>query len=221
MGRLIYAAEMYAYCLKTYSLTLDQAQFDKMCKKVTDITDLYKDPITTLGNLANKMSEVETMLAKADSGKSTQQKEKEIVDILADVIKTAEEKQQQQQQQQQQKNNQGQGQGPKQEEKEGDKQGDKPGDKDGKKSDKPPQSTPDHVTNPASKSGVVPGEVQRPVKGQAIYNADNQNPDWSDLPPRERQRLQEIAKKAIAERYRQIISDYHSEIAKPSTGTNP
>jgi hypothetical protein len=38
--------------------------------------------------------------------------------------------------------------------------------------------------------------------------------DWATLPPREKQKLEELRKKVMSERYRDIISKYRTKISE-------
>jgi hypothetical protein len=206
LGRNLYAMEMYAYCLTNYGLTLGLDEAKKITDRIEEIGAIYKDPFNTL---AAKMEEVHGLLGKLDTGKATQDKEKQIAMVLADLIQTEEEKQQQQQKQSKPGNaKKGQGEGePKEgegEPKEGEGKGNKPGQ---------PKGVPKNPTTGAKTSATVPGPTARPNTQGQIYDPTKGEGDWSKLPPRDRERLQELAKKAMAERYRDIISDYTAKIA--------
>jgi len=200
LGRQLYAAEVYAHCLMNYALTLDKDQAEAMFKRVKELQEIYKDP---LGTLARRMGAVEQRLGKSDSGKETQKKEQEIVALLDDLIKTAEEKQ----------NSQGQGQG------QGRGKGKRPGQGQGQGQSQgqgTARSGPrgnQQPSSPAQVSALVPGETVRPTKLSEIHKIAEAG-DWSTLPPREREKLQDAARKVLAERYRDIVSDYHSTMAR-------
>jgi len=83
-SRFLYAMEMYTYYIKNYGLTLTKARADRLIEKIEAWGKLYEDP---LGTVAKKMTEVELRLARSDSGPQTQQREKEIVALLDDLIK--------------------------------------------------------------------------------------------------------------------------------------
>ena len=38
--------------------------------------------------------------------------------------------------------------------------------------------------------------------------------DWANLPPRERQKIEAVRRKHLSERYKGIISDYHTRMAE-------
>lgn len=196
MGRFLYAMQMYEYCLQNYSLTLDPPEAEKLLKKIDEMREISKDP---LGTLASRMEHVEKRLGGNDSGKVTQTKEQEIVALLEDLIKTVEEKQQQKGQGKGNQNKQNQGQSQEQTQVAGQPKGS-------------PNKT-NNPSNPAQNSVVVPGEVERPTKLSEVHASSEQD-DWSHLPPREQERLRDLARKAIGERYRDIISDYHSKLAE-------
>ena len=69
------------------------------------------------------------------------------------------------------------------------------------------------------KSALVPGAVERPSKLEKKME-NGQGGDWADLPPREKERLQEVGKKLMSERYRDAISDYRNRLAKTRQETN-
>ena len=199
LRRKYYAMEMYAYCLKNYGMTLSQEKFDELYARVQEYTELYKDP---LGSVAKLMDDVKKRLKDTDSGDKTQEKQEDIVALLEDLIKTAEEQQQQQQKQQQQQQ----------------QKGEKPGEQEGKgqgqgqgQGQKPQGNNP--PSNPAQVSALVPGAVQRPTKLSKLHQS-TESGDWAQLPPRERERIQQIMKSRMSERYRQIIKDYMSRLAE-------
>jgi hypothetical protein len=204
LGRNLYAMEMYAYCLTNYGLTLGLDEAKKMADCIEEIGAIYKDP---LNNIAGKMTEVQKLLGKLDTGKTTQDTEKQIAMVLNDLIQTEEEKQQQQQKSQAKSNGKPkEGEGGEGEPKEGEgKKGSEKGNK--------PTGTPPKPTSGAKTSATVPGPTARPTKQSEIYDPTKAEGDWSKLPPRDRERLQELAKKAMAERYREIISDYTAKIS--------
>jgi len=193
MSRLLYALRMYIFCLRQYGLTLDQGEHDRMVERVEQLQEIYKDP---MGSIAGKMGLVGRRLAEIDSGKQTQESQKEIVTVLEDLIKTAEE-------------NQGggkQGSG-KQQAKGKRKQGKGRGKRIGR-----PGST-RRPSSPAKTSALVPGVVERPTKLSKVRPTGSDT-DWGRLPPRQRQKLKEIMRKTTSERYRDIIRNYRSRLAE-------
>lgn len=199
MGRFMYAMQMYAFCVKNYALTIDKATAEKILKKVEDYTEIYKDP---MGTLATLMGEVEDHLAKINSGKETQDKERKIVAILDDLIKTAED---------QQSGQSSQSQGQKRGKRKG--EGKKPGEGKGQGQGKQGQQGGMNPTKPMQDSMLVPGAVKRPPKISRTHTgiADG---DWAKLSPREQEQIQAKMRKLISERYRGIIRDYHSRLAE-------
>jgi len=195
LGRGTYAMQMYAYCIENYGLTFSNTEAGELADKVEKLAELYEDP---MGSVVRLMDEVQKRLARQDSGKETQQKEELVIALLEDLIKTAEEKQQNSQQNQ---SNSGQ---------DKDKTKGKSGSgKNGKSGSRGAQQP----TSPMKDSRLVPGKVERPTKLSTV-RPSAESGDWAKLPPRERQRLQELRKKVISERYRNIISDYHTERGK-------
>lgn len=196
--RRYYAMEMYAYCLKNYGLTLSKEQFDRIYEKVQKYAETYKDP---LGSVAKMMGDVRGRLALADSGKQTRDRQEEIVALLEDLIKTAEEQQSSQSPQQQ----------PASQQNKGSKPGEQAGQGQAKVAGRP--STPKQPTSPMQRSMLVPGAVKRPSKLSQVHQG-SESGDWAHLPPRDREKIRQIMRKQMSERYRQIIRDYLSRLAE-------
>jgi len=196
LDRFTYAAQMYNYAVTNYGLTLDEEALKLIDEKVEEYAEFGQDPLGWAGNM---MGQVKQRLEKSDSGKETQAKEDKIVAVITDLIKTAEEKQRcgqctGQQRQRGKKSGQGQGQG---------KAGGKKG---------PPKGV-NQPSNPARISAVVPGAVARPTKRSEVRHTSEIG-DWADLPPRERQKLQQLRRKVMSERYRDIIGKYRARISQ-------
>jgi tetratricopeptide (TPR) repeat protein len=202
MGRRYYALDTYVKCLKNYGLTLSKEEYDDLFKKVEALQKIYKDPLASASGM---MGDVQKRLESVDSGKETQAKEREIVALLEDLIKTAEEQQKAQSQSQSSSRKKGQGQSGKTGEGQG--QGQAQGGKSGQ-----PQGT-QKPSSPAMRSALVLGAVERPSK-LSRTNDGSENPDWVDMPPRERERLQAVGKKLMSERYQEAISEYRTRLAK-------
>jgi tetratricopeptide (TPR) repeat protein len=207
LSRFTYAAQMYAFALNNFGVTLDEEALKLIDKKATEYGAFGKDPLGWAGGV---MSEVRKRLDKNDSGKETQEKEQKIVAVITDLIKTAEEQQQQ-----------GQGQGQSQQRQKGKKPGEGEGEGQGEgqgqgKSKGPPKGN-QNPSSPAQTSALVPGAVARPTKRDEVHNGPESG-DWATLPPREKQKLEELRKKVMSERYRDIISKYRTKISE--TGGN-
>jgi hypothetical protein len=203
-GRNIYAMQTYSFLLKNYGLTMDAKSFDEIIAKVKKLQEAYGDP---MGTVAKMMSEVKERLAKVDSGKETQTTEKSIIAMLDDLIKTEEDKASQQSQSQSNAKKQGQ------------KAGQKPGEgepKEGEGKSKLPNSKP--IKKPG-KNGA-PKSVLRvggdPTHGDKISDTHSgkEKGDWSTLPPEEIEKLKELCRLRVNERYRDVIIDYHRSIAE-------
>ena len=198
LQRFTYAAQMYRYAVTNYGLTLEKAQLDRITERLTEYAKFTSDPLGWAGNL---MGEVKKRLDATDSGKETQKKEEQIVAVITDLIKTAEEKQcgscKGGQRQRQKRKDQGECKG------QGTAQGGGQG---------PPKGV-NPPSSPARVSAVVPGAVARPTKLSAVHDT-SESGDWASLPPRERQRLEQLRKKIMSERYRDIIRDYRTKIAE-------
>jgi tetratricopeptide (TPR) repeat protein len=196
MGRFTYAMQMYEYAVTNYGLTLDSEALKEVDGKVKEYSAFATDP---LGWASGMMGDVRKRLDALDSGKETQAKEDRIVAVITDLIKTAEEKQcgQGQCQQKPSPKSDGQCKG------EGQAQGGKQG---------PPKGT-QQPSNPARVSALVPGPVARPTKRSEVRDTAEIG-DWANLPPRERQKLEQLRKKVMSERYRDIIRKYRTRIAE-------
>ena len=201
LKRFTYATQMYAYAVTNYGLTLDAEALDTIEKKVDEYEKFGKDP---LGWAQSMMGQVKNRLDRNDSGKETQAKEEKIVAVITDLIKTAEE---------QQKSSQGKGQGQKRQRKKrpGEGQGQGQGQAQGNTKG-PPKGT-NQPSSPARVSALVPGAVARPTKRSEVRNTAEVG-DWANLPPRERQKLEQLRKKLMSERYRDLISKYRTKISE-------
>jgi tetratricopeptide (TPR) repeat protein len=198
MQRFSYAAQMYAYAVDNYGLTLDDEVLTMIGGKTAEYAEFSTDP---LGWAQSEMAKVGRSLNKGDSGKTTQDKQEKIIAVITDMIKTAEEKQQSGQSQGQQRQRQKQpGEG------EGESEGQGPG------QGQQPQGT-QQPSNPAQVSGLVPGPVARPTALSQTHNT-SETGDWSTLPPRERQRVEQLRTKVMSERYRDLISKYRTKVAE-------
>lgn len=208
LGRGIYAMEWYTFCIKNFALTLDKEQVDAIADKVEKLTDIYRDPLLTVTRM---MGDVSERLSKTDGSKATQDKQQEIVLLLEDLIKTTEEKQQKQQGQP----------SPSQGKKPGDEQGDDQKDGEGKGGEKPskPSGT-GQPTKGANISALPSGGGSRTPRVSEIRDS-GEHSIWSDLPPREREKLQEASKKAMSERYRDINRDYFLRLAEEKGAVRP
>lgn len=208
LSRFTYAAQMYAFALNNFGVTLDEEALKLIDKKATEYGAFGKDPLGWAGGV---MAEVRKRLAKNDSGKETQEKEQRIVAVITDLIKTAEEQQNQQSQ------GQGQGQQRQKGKKPGEGEGEGEGQGQGQGKSKGPPKGNQNPSSPAQTSALVPGAVARPTKRDEVHSGPESG-DWATLPPREKQKLEELRKKVMSERYRDIISKYRTKISE--TGGN-
>ena len=87
MNRRYYAMVLYRAWVDRFGL-LDPKQAKELTARADEVAADYEDP---LGTLAGKMSDVAQRLEKTDSGRKTQQKQKEIIALLDDLIATVEE----------------------------------------------------------------------------------------------------------------------------------
>ncbi len=208
MNRLYYAAELYAYCLQNYGLTMSDEQLDKVVKRLEYLQGIYKDPI---GSVAKRMGEVKTRLESIDSGKQTQEKQKEIVALLEDLIKTAEEMQQQSQSSQNQQSGQQSGQ------QKGQQPGQQQGDAQARATGNRAQGRP---TNPAERSFLPVGPVRRPGDLGPLTPSTGAD-DWAKLPPEKRREIEEALRKLFPRTYQQLLRDYRIHLSQSRPGGTP
>jgi len=161
-----------------------------------------------MGSLADKMGDVETRLAAADSGKITQEKEEEIVVVLTDLIKVMEESQKPdpnaRQPNKRDRTQDGQGEG-------------KPtagrGKSDGSKRGRSRRRT--------AESPATGTDLPSPFRGIKLQSNHRtgliETGDWSELPPRKRQEMKELMQKRLSEKYREAVRLYLQRKAEIDT----
>jgi tetratricopeptide (TPR) repeat protein len=199
MHRLYYAMTLYNLWTQSFGL-VDPEGSKELGAKADQIAKDYKDPLATL---AGKMDDVTKRLSGIDSGRATQERQREIVTMLDDLIATAEEQSAASSSSSGNASKPGQGQKP------GDASGQTPGG--GKKPG--PAGGVGIPTQGATESRLVDGAAARP-SGLADVIKGESNDDWGKLPPMEQQKLLETFKETMPERYREMISDYYRKMAK-------
>jgi tetratricopeptide (TPR) repeat protein len=200
MKRGMYAMEMYVYCLKNYSLTMTTDQVETMLSRYEQLEVIYKDPLAAASSL---MAESQKRLARADVGETTQDKQEEVVALLEDLIKTAEEAQRHKQQQQQQRQRQKRQQAGKQGEQKGNdgqqqKQGRQPG---------------HDPSSPMQDSALVPGPLSQPNRLSQTTRG-KESGRWADMPPRQREAIENLMKARLGQRRGDQVRDYHRRLAE-------
>jgi hypothetical protein len=203
MHRQYYAMSLYKLWVDSFGL-LDEKTAQELIARANKIEAEYKDPLNTI---ATKMGQVKGYFEKSESGKPNQQKQKEILNQLDDIIAIAEEQSQQSQSQSQ---SQSQQQGKKPGEGQGQKPGQGQGQGQGKKG--PPKGL-GIPSSPATASALVGGNSPRP-SGLSEIRPSDPTDDWGKLPPRERAKLLETFKETMPERYREMIRDYYRQLGK-------
>ena len=68
-------------------------------------------------------------------------------------------------------------------------------------------------TNPATVSKLPGGRAAPPPPMEKVFD-NKERGDWADLPPLERAKIQQKMERAVAERYRDAIRDYHRRLAE-------
>jgi len=206
---LLRAAESYEKLHRRYSSMalykawvdsfglLDPVRADALSKKADRIKAEYKDPLKTL---ASKMGQAGDRLARTDSGRETQRKQLEVVEMLDDLIAMC---------QKSQCSGQGQGKGRKQG-KMG--SGQCQGQGQGAGSKKGPAAGIGIPSANATVSQLVGGNSPRPA-GLSEIRPSGPGDDWGRLPPRERDKLLETFRENMPERYREMVRDYFRKMA--------
>ena len=192
MHRMKNAVLLYHWWLENYGF-LDPQRAEPLVGRIKQLEEDYRQPMQTL---AGRMETVQQRLGQADSGKDTQVKQKEIVDMLDDLIVSAQEDQNNQ--------SQGQGQEPSQAQKDQEKGKPQAGQPQGQ--NKPPSS-------PAGKSALTNGNSPRPT-GMAGARPSDTTDDWGRLQPRDRERLMEMLKQKYPERYTQMLEAYYRKLSE-------
>ncbi len=199
MGRFQSAMQWYAAAINNYYLALDEDDVEKIAKKLEEYQDIYKDPIAAV---AARMNDVHERLKNIDSGKETQEKEKQIVAILEDLIKSVEENQA--------GGGQGQGEGQKKGKRKGEGGKGEGGTEKGSGENTGGQGT------GAKVSTLRPGETTRPKDLSKLHNTSDSD-DWANLPPREREKLRNLERNAVSDRHKDIVEAYNKRIAKEAS----
>ncbi|MHC4986292.1 MAG: hypothetical protein ACYTFO_09080 [Planctomycetota bacterium] len=190
-GRMMYAMDMYCFCLKNYGLALSQAEVEQMRERLAELKAIFSDPLTSV---ADMMGEVGVRLEGADSGEQTQQTQDEIVAVLEDLIKTLEERQQPPS---------GGGGGNSQNRQRQRRQG-----QDDSEDSSSGARNPNRPSRPAEDSRLVPGELPEPMDLASVHDTEESG-DWAQLPPRRQEEIQEIMRQGMSGRYQQLVEDYH------------
>ncbi|MFW6066346.1 MAG: tetratricopeptide repeat protein [Planctomycetota bacterium] len=191
MGRRLYALEAYRVCVSRYGLMLSKERFDEINQRILELDRLYRAPLSTVEQM---MGDVAERLSAADSGEQTRRKQREIVMLLEDLIKTAEESSS--------GSSDSQGQRQRQQRQSASRQDRSSQGRRGGRPDSPLDS------------GALPeGEPGRMDELSGVYEG-GESGDWASLPPRQREKLQETAEQAMPERYRDMIRDYRTRLAE-------
>jgi len=206
IGRGKYALDMYVYCLNNYSLSMSKAEVEKIFAKVEALQERYRDPIKTVTLM---MADVQERLGRSQTGDATQEKQHEVVALLDDLIKTAEEESRlkdpknQKDQERGNRENQGGKKGECKKPGEGQKPGQQPGNPSG---DKPGGTG-------AKNSSLVPGPVSKPNLLTRKHTSDDTG-KWAELPARDREQIRELMRQRLSERRGGHVRDYHRKLAE-------
>ena len=187
------AMSYYAFALKNYGLTLTDAEYDDGLDFIIKYKAIYENPMVAV---AGMMEDVEQRLAQGDSSAETQAVQDEIIAILEDLVAT---------------NPPGANQPPPQGRapKRGEEEDEKKPDQDGKPQ---PKKSSQRATSPMTESAISEGTRSDATAASREYTSEESG-DWATLPPREREKLQELARQAMDERHRKLAVDYHERLA--------
>jgi hypothetical protein len=182
----------YATALKDYGLTLTEAEYDEGLEFIKKYKAIYDNPMQALSDM---MRDVEGRLANGDSGEETQAIQREIVAIIEDMVASRPPD----------PNAPPPppgGEGGEDGEEEGQRRRNQRGDQAGRR-----------ATSPMSDSqlGDRDGEA---AMDRSQEHTTEESGDWASLPPREREKLQELAQRGTDERYRKLAVDYHRKLAE-------
>jgi len=205
-GRYLRALKAYAFALRNYGLTLTADEDEALSRKVAAWMKIYGGGLDgALRHLAGQMGEVEKRLAASDSGKATREKEEHIVLVLEDIIKTLEEKPQPPPDPNQPGT---QPPPPDPNEPPDTKPPPPPGTK--------PPPVPKNPVNPLTHS-ILPigGPPERP-RAEMEPSGLRKMGDWGDLAPTRRDRLIEIMRRTMPDRYQDLVRDYRAALSKTS-----
>ncbi len=209
MNRGQYAIEMYTFCLENYGLTLSQAEAEAMVERLEELMANYELPLDTL---TKWMGESAGKLEKTDFAQAKKSQQDAVI-LLEDLIKTIEEKNRQKDEKDQKKKKQKEKKPGEGEKKPGEKKpgGEKPG------GEKPGGKKPGNPRGPkpggAKKSQLVPGKVTRPSKLTKEHRGTDSG-KWSELSPRQKERIENAMKQKLAEKRGGLVRDYHRKLAE-------
>lgn len=201
-GRMMYARDMYRFCLVNYGLVLTADEANAMALRLAELQEIYTQPLLSI---ADRMEQAGDQLAGVDSGADTQDRQQEAIRILEDLIQTLEENQPQ-------GDSSGQPQQPRQQ---GQRQdGQEPCPTCGRQgcTDCQPRGG-QQPSQPMTDSRIVPGELPETMRIVTVHDTDESG-DWSQLPPRRQEEIQEIMQRGMSGRYRQLVADYHRWLAE-------
>lgn len=194
-GRFLYALQLYQYCARNYGLTLTAEEYQHVTDQIAELREIYDAPLSAVSDM---MADVHERLAVEDSGSETQATEQHIVAVLEDLIKTAEE----------QPGGGQSGKGQSSGRQEGGEENRQRGQGEGRGS-----SPGNRPTSPMRESRIVPGRLPKAVRGTSVHDTDESG-DWANLPPRQREQLQEIARRNMSERHRRMTTRYHRRLSE-------
>ena len=208
MGRGLYAIEMYIVCLRNYSLTLPKEQVEEIRAKLDALQKVYRDPI---GTAMKMMNGVKGRIDKGQVGKDTQAEQARVVALLEDLIKTAEERKKPEKPEKDPEKGEREGEGGK---KPGQGEGGKkPGKGQGKPSERKGMAGGKPGGSGAKDSSLAGGKSGRP-DGMDKTKGGADSGKWATMPPREREKLENLMRQRLESRRGGLVRDYHKKLAE-------
>lgn len=194
MKRNEYALEMYKYLLNDFNGALTDEEVLHYQKLVEVLDPIYKEPMKSLVDMMGELSGELKQKQLTDKAMKTKS---DILDLLTDMIKTAEEKNKPDPEQQRDERDEG-------EEDEGEEKEKK-------------EQTVKQIRGSAK--GGTAGDKKRPRRdadaAKALRPDEAKKVDrWAELSPMEKEKLQNALKNSASDRRRNQINDYHKAMSK-------
>ncbi len=192
MGWYLDAGSWYAFLLKNYSLTLTGGEYEIARDAYARHKAFVDDPLNVI---AERMAMASSDLKAGDPDESATDQEV-VIKMIENILRETQPPPNQ--------------------------PPPPPGGEPPPGGDEPPPPPPggqpgnnqNRSTNPAT-SEHLPGDGARsdPNRGANVHDTDESG-DWASLPPREREKYQELVRRGMDDRYQEISREYHEELAE-------
>lgn len=195
-ARLFYAYKNYIGYLETAERLgwSDTAEARRVQARVAQLAEDLRDPVNAIGRL---MGESRELLEGAQTGTPAQEKQREVVAWLDDLIQTLEERQTQSRQPPQPRAR-------------------RPTEGQPKIGEAPEASVPrggQRPRGPASGGYTTEGDGRR-IGEQDVVHPSDRSDEWARLPPAEREKFLQQLKERFPDRYEEILKEYFRELAE-------